>query len=312
MDDFDDDFCNQLLSDCGFTEDSIDEITYGICCGSPMTPMSELLVCDLCGTIQHVRESPDRDYAKGPMSYQVGKRTFTCYNSEPKSRHDKIADMVNNFKNRIAKRNRSIDSDLLTKACTVMFDITTIHIKKTGNRISLFAALLYYTSINMGQILTQKEIKSILNGEIKFSKGVKIISNALLHEEIQRDKIVVGVKIHNLLLAKYLNIYDPEFYLNDGNINNRNINDNTNRRFCSTMIDFILTRNIAYNAVIHSKCIAVVYYLIKHKYLYDDEKAQKKYFTSIVEVGENTYMKVYQTLIDPMVQVLFRESGKFK
>lgn len=311
MDLDDDDLCSQLLSDCGFTDETTDIIIYGICCGEDMMVMAGLMVCQICGSMQQVKDDSEHDFVKGPSTYHIGNRSYTCYNCEPKSRNDKIADLVNDYKNKIARCGRCIDGKLLNDTCTIMHDITRDHIKKKDNRTSLFASLLYYISINMGQILTQHEIKNILGENIKFSKGVKIISNSIICKIITPGRIGINTRIHNQLISKYLSIYDPEFYLEDGNPTNRNINTNDNRKFCNMMIDVILRHNIAYNSLIQSKCIAVIYYLIRIKYVYDNEKLQRQYFTSIVDIGGNTFMKVFMTLLGDLAQKMFRDSGKF-
>ncbi len=318
MDDFefDIDSCDNLLAEFGIIEAKATELARDECdCEGVIKKMQiigEFYMCNSCSIMKNAYIEPPGSIAKGPNTYQIGSRMYTCYGTTTRDRNDKIADLINYFKNLIISNNQYIDPELLRDTCSVMFDITSRNIKKKDNRISLFAVLLYYTSIKQGRIMTFNEIKLMIKSkEFKFSKGTKIMSNALLHGIIEPDVVAAGVKIYDQLIAKYLSIYDPEFYLNDNNPTKRNINNDSNRRFCLTMIEIVLHKNIAFNSVIQSKCIAIVYYLVRNRYEYDDEIKQRHYFSSIAGVGENTYIRVYNTLISRDAQRMFRESGKF-
>lgn len=275
-----------------------------------MKVIGDFLTCSHCGNLKTAYEDLTL-MAKGPSTYQVGSRTYTCYGTGFRDKNDKIADMVTQFKNKISANNRYVDPELLNHTCTTMFDITSKHIKKKDNRLSLFAMILYYKSICMGKIMTYKEIKLLFKDEFRFSKGSKIISNALLRGEIRPEDIGAGMKIHDQLIAKYLSIYDYDFQLNDGNVSGRNINTDMNRKFCITVVEIMLQKNIAYNTIIQSKCSAVVYYLVRQNYRRDEAK-QRKYFAGLVDVGENTFMTVYMTLLTDDVQRILRESGKLR
>lgn len=316
MDDFDIDACDSLLAEFGIIEAKPVELARDECdCDGivkKMQVIGEFYMCDNCSTMKNAYIEQPGSVAKGPNTYQIGSRMYTCYGVTTRDRNDKIADLINYFKNLITCNNHYVDPELLRDTCSVMFDITSRNIKKKDNRIALFAILLFYTSIKQGRIMTFNEIKTLLkNKKFKFSKGTKIMSNALLCGIIEPERIAVGVKVYDQLIAKYLHTYDPEFYLDDGNQSKRNINNGSNRKFCMTMIEIVLNNNIAFNSVIQSKCIAIVYYLVLSRYKYCDEVKQRHYFSSIVGVGENTYIRVYNTLISPDAQRKFRESGKF-
>jgi hypothetical protein len=316
MCEIDGDLCAELLLEFGIVEKERGLLARDECeCTgviSKMVVFNDFLLCKSCGMVKTLHEDVGA-LAKGPSTYQVGSRTYSCYGNGVRDRSDKVADLVTHYKTTISNRDRCIDAELLGVTCNLMYDITSKHIKKKDNRLSLFATMLYLVSIKMDRILAQNEIKQILGKGFKFSKGYKIISNSVLNGEIEAERIGIGMKIYSQLISKYLSVYDPKFYLNDGNSGDRNINNNRNRKFCITIVEVMLDRNIAYNATIQSKCIAVVYYLIKNnsEYRYEDETAQRKYFTSIVNVGENTFLKVYNTLISRDTQRIFRSSDKF-
>jgi hypothetical protein len=314
---FDADVCAELMIEYGIVDAGPAALARNECdcSGEPvkMTSMNEFLICNLCGSIKESHNDVGGSIAKGPSTYQIGSRTYTCYGTAPRDKSDKVADLFNYLKNLISSNGYFIDPELLGESAAIMQDVASHNIWKKSNRISLAAVSIYLTSIKQGKIMTYKEIKALFsNKKFKFSKGMKIISNALLYGNIEPERLAIGEKIHDQLISKYLKIYDPEFYLEDGNVMDRNINTIANRKFCITVIEVMLKQNIAYNAVIQSKCIAVVYYLIKNKYNHENESAQRKYFSSIVDMGENTYIRVYNTLISTDTQRVLRESGLFR
>lgn len=312
MSEIDDVFCEELLSEYGYVEKEVAILGRDECdCGSEIKKMSTLgdcLVCSDCGMVKNVYDDGG-SIAKGPSTFQVGSRTYTCYGSGTRDKEDKIADLVTSYKNLISSNNHAIDGELLNRTCTIMFTITQNHIKKKDNRLTLFAALLYLTSIKMDVMLLPNSIKMMLGKEkIRFSKGLKTICNSVLMGEIEPDQIGFDEKIYNKLIAKYLSLYNPNHDNSDANINTT-----ANRRFCITFVEVMLDQNIAYNSIIKTKCIAVIYYLIRIKkdYRWEDEQKQRKYFASIVDVGENTFMKVYSALLTKEVQGILVSTGMF-
>lgn len=297
--DFDGQDCYDLLADIGMIEKGVEEEKYGECCGEKMDSMAGFLFCSKCAnTVNYREEYTEENEYRGVYKYKIGNREMTCYGSQPKTKGDRIAGLVNSFKVIINRNNKHIDTDLLNLVCEAMFDITSKCVKKSDNRKSLFQALLHHISIHNGNILTIRETQNIVGQTgCKYSVGNKIIVKAVLDGYLDREKVSFGTEIHKQLISKYLSIYDPKFYLDDGNLELRHINTPENRKFCFKVIKIMLEQNIAYNALISSKCIAVVYYIIKEKYNYpEDERLQKKRFTELVNVGENTFIKVYNTL----------------
>lgn len=304
--DFDGQDCYDILTDIGIIKEEHKEERYGICCGEEMDMIAEFLVCSKCANFTKYREefTEESEY-HGVYKYKIGNREMTCYGSQPKTKSDRIAGLVNSYKIKINRNNNHIETVLLNQTCEAMFDIISKSVKKSDNRDSLFQALLHHTSILNGNILTISETQKIVGAGCKYSIGNKIIIKAVLDGNISRDKVSFGTEIHKQLISKYLGIYDPKFYLNDGNLEMRHINTPENRKFCFKVIKIMLEQNIAFNALLSSKCIAVVYYLIKEKYNYvEDERLQKKRFTELVCVGENTFIKVYKTLKCSDVQKL--------
>lgn len=323
MSDNDEIFC-QLLSEIGWADEENTTLARNECnCSGEIKKMvvyNDFLTCELCGTMKTAYDDGGIPM-KGPSIYHVGSRTYTCYGTSTRDKGDKIADLITYYKHTINRNGHCVDPEVLSRACEIMYEITKNHIKKKGNRHSLFATLLYYTSIKMDRIMTNKCVYRILDKPDKkdrdckqdftFSKGMKIISKSIFCGYIEPEAISVGTKIYFQLIAKYLSDYDPEFYLEDGNNSGRNINKESNRKFCATMVEVMLDFNIAFNSIIQSKCAGVVYYFVKKHYEYKDEVVQRKYFDSIVDVGENTFMRVYNTLTSDDTQRMLRSSGKF-
>jgi hypothetical protein len=297
--DFDGGDCYDILAEIGVIEKEVKEDKYGYCCGKKMDCVAEFLFCVECANSVRLREEyTDENEYHGVYRYKIGNREMTCYGSQPKTKGDRIAGLINSFKVIINRNNKYIETDLLNQVCEAMFDITSKCVKKSDNRKSLFQALLHHISIRNGNILTIRETQNIVGQSgCKYSVGNKIIVKAILDGYLDREKVSFGEEIHKQLITKYLSIYDPKFYLDDGNLEMRHINTPENRKFCFRVIKIMLEQNIAYNALMSSKCIAVIYYIVKEKYNYpDDERYQKKKFTELVGVGENTFIKVYNTL----------------
>jgi len=309
MDEFD---CLSILEELGLVEKKV-QLEYDVCCGVKMESIGNMLYCDKCTRTMNSKESEDSDVYSGVFTCKIGNKEYTCFGAHPKNRNERIADMVKAFAEQMNSKGIRIDQSIINEVCDTMYDITSVQIKKSSNRSSLFLALLHHISVRNDMILTPREVQKIMcDSNCKFSKGNKIIIQAVLDDILDRNKVSFGIELYDKLIIKYLMMYDPEFYLEDGNLSRRNINNTRNHKLCINMIQVMLEENIAFNSIIQTKCIAVVYYLIKEEYNYDqDEKAQKKYFTQLVGVGENTYIKVYNTLIRRDVQKIFINSGRF-
>ena len=314
MEEFD---CYALLDELNLVEKKPEQTEYGVCCGEKMQSVSEFLLCYICGSTKNMKDNGEDSVSYGGFHMcKIGNREIMCFrgDGEPKSRHEKIASIVKEFHTKMNTKGICIEGGLLNSVCEIMHDITCIQNKKSTNRDSLFIAILYHVSVLNDQILMPKEVQKLIGNNSKFSKGNKIIIQSVLDDILDRTKVSFGIEIYEKLIIKYLSSYDPKFYLNDSNLERRNINTATNRKFCINMIEIMLNENISYNSIIQSKCIAVVYYLIKHEYKYepnDSDKMQKEYFTKLVGVGENTYIKAYKVLLRKDVQKIFVNSGKF-
>lgn len=312
MEDIYDDYMS-IMEDLGYIEEK-PLVDYDMCCGKRMTHIDELLICDECNKIINNKDNDDVGTYNGVQICKVGNRLIRCFGGYKgkDSKSDCVARLVNSFKSIISRNNTCLDNNILNEVCDTMYDITRVQIKKSTNRLSLFLALLHHVSIRNEKILTPKEVQKIIGkSNCKFSKGNKIIIQATLDGVMDRDKVSFGTDIYKQLIIKYLNLYNPKFYLGDKDSEDLHINTARNRKFCVDMIEVMLDKNIAFNAVIQTKCIAVVYYLIKNAYDIDDDKLQKKYFTRLVDVGENTFIKVYNTLLRSDVQKILVDSHRF-
>jgi hypothetical protein len=294
-----------LLEEFGHC-DVEEQQAFNECCGKTMEVSGILLICMSCGQL---KDNLDYDVAEGTYTYRIGNHEYIRYGHTIKTSTDKIAELVTFFKSLIGRNGKVIDSEVLETACKMMHIITNKNIKKSSNRISLFAELLRYASIETRNILTTKEISELMGMQnSKFAKGNKFIIEALMDGKIDID---ISKNVYNLYISKYLCAYNPDFAFVDMDPY-KNINNQCNRKFCSDLIEVMLDNNIAHNTVIHSKCIAVVYFLIRIRYPYPDEAAQKKYFLSIVNIGENTFIKIFNTLISKDTQQLLIDTGRFQ
>lgn len=307
---------DSLLEDCGLIDAEIlpetERENEYVCCGGKMTYLNTAYYCQTCFSL---KENKSFESAPGYCSTSKrGNRSFSMYSTSEKSIESRKADMVTEFKTRLLNQNFVLPEDLIDLTCELLFKITMKNTKKATNRTYLFAELLRLSSIEINNILTDKEVSRITGlQDTKLSRGSKFVVDAILSDKIQLN---LCKPVYPLYIKKYLSLYDLNYFKrkeDDSQIPIKDINNPANRAYCTNLIEVMLDRNIAYNTTIHSKCIAAVYYLIEHFYSdHSTAKDRKKYFTSIVDVGESTFIKIYNTLSSEDVYQILITSGKFR
>lgn len=307
---------DSLLEDCGLIDAEItpetEMVNEYICCGAKMIYLNTTYYCSTCFSL---KENKSFESAPGYCSTtKRGNRSFSMYSTSEKSVESRKADMVTEFKTRLLNQNFILSEDLIDLTCELLFKITMKNTKKATNRTYLFAELLRLSSIESNNILTDKEVARITGlGDTKLSRGSKFVVDAILADKINLD---LSKPTYPLLIKKYLGMYDLNHFKTseDGSqLPVKDINDPKNRSYCNTLVEVMLDNNLGYNTTIQSKCIAVVYYLVENFYAnYGTHKERKKYFTSLVDVGESTFIKIYNTLISEDVYQVLITSGKFR
>jgi hypothetical protein len=305
-----------LLSDLNLIEVDVnpeDELENRyICCGEKMNYAGESYYCSICFiTKDNINFESPQGFSS---TVRRGGRLITSYSTTEKSVESRKADMVIEFKTRLLNQNFTLPEDLIDLTCELLFKVTMKNTKKATNRTYLFAELLRLASIKTGNILTDKEVAKITGlSDTKLSRGSKFVIDAILAGRI--ENIDLSETLYPLYIKKYLSLYDLNYFRREEEpqLPFKDINDPMNRSYCNNMIEVMLDMNIAYNTTIHSKCIAVVYLLIENFYSqYGSAKERKKYFTSIAEVGESTFIKIYNSLLSEDVFQILIDSGRFK
>lgn len=272
------------------------EMQRGYCCDLKMLVNGAIMKCSICGTvINYIEGLFDAPNMQNTHTYAIGGKTYINFGREHvRTDDEKIAEIHREFESVIKKHGDTISSNLMELACQKLYEITQKKTKKSNNRKKLFAALLFYSSIELGNILTIKEVSQIMGLHLKkgISKGEKFIIEAVIDGKLELN---FNTPIHELYVQKYLQLYK---------VNGVNINTPSNRKFCINIVEAMIEYNIAYNAVIYSKCIAVVYYLIKLKYPTSEFIQKKNLFSEVMGVCENTYMCIYNTIISSDTQRL--------
>lgn len=320
----------KLLEDCGIVESETPAEDDDMCCGIKMVYTGTSYYCSEC---YNLREN--KNYDNGPSyssTIKKGNKIHQMYSYSAKTSDSRKADMVAELRQKLLNQNFILPEDLVELTCDRLLKITDKNIKKASNRIYLSAELLRLASIDTENILTDKEVARILGlPDTKLSRGSKFVIGALLAQKVNID---LCRPIHHLYIKKYLNLFDTNYFerikepsasdktshdadladLVNSSVNVvKDINTPANRAYCINMVELMLDQNIAYNTTIQSKCIAAVYYLVEAFYSkIGTVKERKKYFKSLVDVGESTFVKIYNTLISEDVYNVIVESPKFK
>jgi hypothetical protein len=301
----DEEFLEGILQECGLIE-YIEEVPDNTCCGVEMIYSKDIYYCSICCSLKN-----NDDYENTPSYSTSNRRIYSNFSNCPKSLETRKADTVAEFKDKLKRQSFILPEDLIDLTCEYLFKITLKNTKKASNRQYLFAELLRLASIETDNILTEKEVAKIVGlTDTKLSRGSKFIVDAILYDRVE---INLSKPVYVLYIKKYLNAYNLNHYKDDSALQHENINTVGNRSYCINLVELMLDKNIAYNSTIQSKCIAVVYYLLRN--FYGDngtEKQQKKYFTSLVDVGESTFVKIYNTLISDDVYKIIIGSPNFK
>lgn len=311
MDDFDE-FENDLLNYLNDSEGivnktkeyTIDEKKY--CCSVKMEEYENYLVCHNCGNTEEVFDDTNGS-ENCSVIYTTGRKEFVLYSkTNIKSNEERIADINNIFKTIMEKKNFTINQNILWTASNNLYLITkNKHTIKSNNRISTFAYLLYLSSIQHKEILLQSEIRELLGKKIKYSSGLNIITSAIFDERIDLN-LDIDDELYPLLIIKYLNAFNINF--NNPNKPFKNFNNDLSRKKCCLMIEIMLNNNLAYDSCLISKCLGIIYYLIIKKYsqfIEPKPKDIRAYFKTIVDVSEDSYIKVYNLLISSDVKRFF-------
>lgn len=330
----------KLLEDCGIVEPEADAEDTDICCDIKMIYTGTSYYCSVCFNLKE-----NKNYDNGPSFSSMvkkGSKLHQIYSYSAKTIDSRKADMVAEFRQKLLNQNFILPQDLVELTCDRLLKITDKNIKKASNRVYLSAELLRLASIDTENILTDKEVAKILGLlDTKLSRGSKFVISAILARKVSID---LCKPIHHLYIKKYLNLFDINHFerintaktadLSVRSVNThittpsesdsvdlaksaievvKDINTPANRSYCINLVELMLDQNIAYNTTIQSKCIAAVYYLIETFYCkISSVKERKKYFKTLVDVGESTFIKIYNTLISEDVYEVIVESPKFR
>src|SRR5690606_29434540 len=159
-----------------------------------------------------------------------------------------------------------------------------------------FISCIYYASIEValegnGDMLSLNEIYNIMKVDVKGNaKGKKIINDPILRGLLDLD---INKDISSLYVKKYLQCCKLE-YKNKEPIR---LNTEENNILCNEIIKVMQKKNICFNSTITSKVTGVIYYLIQLKYGNNMLKKNKKYYSDVFKIGQDTFITIYNTLI---------------
>lgn len=297
------DMFNELKED---TAELTKNFVVGVCrfCNSKMIELEKEYNCLVCGRLFQKTMLTEIEPVTN-RSINIGNnQKIYITKSANKSEVDIVGAIKIEFMNIINQNGSNLYEPIMDDACLKMCLVTKDNIIKKTNRMMAFAACIYYSSIECGHILSPIEIIKILGLKVRgISRGKKIL---LVASKKGKITLPSDYELHKLYVKKYLNVCDE-------NIKNLNCDINTqeNIDFCIELIEFMLENNIVYNSTIPSICVGVIYYLLYNKYgkLCIRKKRDMYDYT---QVGQNTFIKVYNSLISADIQSIIPKKYNLK
>lgn len=272
---------------------------YGYCCGQKMDVLDGQSVCMQCSVVKTYMA----DYDKVPESQKV---QFGHYGgilpgiNSNKSDDEKITILYNEFKNKIDKSARTVDANILRKAAEWMFQFSKDNTKKGNNRDQLFAGCLHYASIYLESFIPDRDIIRMLGlKKHGFSEGLQII---MKYVTVHRIDFELDPDLRKPIIRHYLRKiqYPKEVLATDANT-----------AFCVTIVNILTDNNIGYDTNMYTKCIGAIYYLLKFKGIMEAE-IRKNQFTTMLELGQNIYTKIYKLLSKEEHNVVLPENMRLR
>jgi hypothetical protein len=259
----------------------------GFCCKEKMQVVGEKLICAICKSVKsYVNDIFDTNIVPDSVYYKIGNTEFVTHIKREKSPSENIAKLYNEVAQILEKNQKSVQSDVIDNMSKNMYAITNKKIKKSKNREDLRTALLYLSAQQNGKYYTIKDVSTIFGrNKHGISKGKKYILEAIFDGEFEFN---FDAPIHHLVLKKYLELVV---------INGECLYQLKYAKYCKCVVDCMLENNIAYNSTIQSKCIGVIYYLIHKLYPNAGIIKKQKNFSQVIRISENTYTRVYNTLV---------------
>lgn len=254
----------------------------GYCCDIKMEIKNEeYLICKICKKMSNYIEDYDEKLEFPDVNYySINGKQFVKHYPKQRNNDVRIDDIYKKLKEDISFNREILSDDLIKLVSINMFNITKNNTVKSENRKKLFATLIYYYSIELGYYMTPKEAcRKVGLQETVLSKGKKYIIKANLENKINLD---ISKPIYKLIIEKYLKKI--------------NIYTSGNMIYCTQVLKCMLHKNIAYDATIQSKCIGVIYYLLKTHFNDLNIIKKQKTFSSEVNINENTFITVYNAL----------------
>jgi hypothetical protein len=267
----------------------------GYCCNEQMEIIDNKLICKICKAVKsYVNDIFNKSNATNAVYYKIGNTEFVNHSKREKSSFENIAKLHNEVAQILDKNQKGVNVEIIESMSEYMHIITNKKIKKSRNREDLHTTLLYLSAQQNNNYYTIKDA-SIVFGSLKhgIGKGKKFIIESIFSGELNYN---FDVPIHHLIIKKYLELFT---------IDGVNLYQPKYAYFCKTVVECMLENNIAYNAIVQSKCIGTIYFLIQE--LFPNYIRKQKNFSQIVKISENTYTIVYNTLISSDVRRIVNE-----
>jgi len=260
------------------------EKEYGICCDQKMEPIEAHIICKICGTVKKNMG----DYTNNPESQIVqfaSNGTIRPGENIKKSIDDRISIIYKEYHQKITSNiNQCYNESILREASKLMHTFSVYETKKSDNRDQLFAACLFYASVQEKNILLKKDLVAMLNlkkGGI--SEGISYITKCVVETDINFELDPPVYKLIN------------KYFLQKLIIDGKSLESKENKKFCNAVVEFLIGYNIGYNSEILAKCAAAIYYMLEYCGLHNKKK--KNVWTAEMTLKQNIYSDIHKLLV---------------